>query len=126
MTKQDWYQLTTLLILVTALPVVGFVINYFFRFPWYKNVGGWNLLVFMAVVAEFLSVLLWSRIEHHRVPEYIQAVLWMQFAPVAWWRLFILVNVEIRQRRRQREFSREYIVGQTPDGGSFNTPISGE
>jgi hypothetical protein len=39
-------QFVTLLIILTTIPVVTFVANYFFRSKWYKNAAGWNLLFF--------------------------------------------------------------------------------
>lgn len=99
----DWRVISTALMIATAIPIVGFVLNYFFRFQWYKNVGGWNLLLFMAVVGEFLVLAIYVRVTGHRFPDWFASLLWVQLAPLAWWRLLILVDVEYKQRRQKRK-----------------------
>jgi uncharacterized BrkB/YihY/UPF0761 family membrane protein len=93
----------TLLEALTALPILAFVVNYFFRSRWHKNIAGWNLLIFMAVVGEILVFALYYRITHHRPPEWLGTVCWSQIMAASWWRLGILV---VAQRHQWREVRR--------------------
>jgi hypothetical protein len=104
-------QFVTLLIILTTIPVVTFVANYFFRSKWYKNAAGWNLLLFMAVVAELLIFSLYVRITHHQFPGWFGAICWIQLMAVSWWRLILLIIAQARQKdavRRAKE--REHLL----------------
>lgn len=101
-THEDLRTVSTLLILATTVPVVVFVINYCTRFPWYKNQGGWNLLIFMAVVGEFLILTIYARVTRHTFPDWLEPFMWLQLAAASWHRLLILVEVEVRQRRKDK------------------------
>lgn len=101
-TEEEWRTVATVLMLLTAVPIVAFVANYFLRFKWYKNSAGWNMLLFMAVVGEFLLLALYDRLPGKDFPEWFRALAWLQLAPLAWWRLMILIEVEIKQRRDRR------------------------
>lgn len=99
---ETWRMATSVVMWLTAIAVITFVFNYFLRFPWYKNQGGWNLLLFMAVIGEFLLLSLYARKTGKQFPELFKFASWMQIMPLAWWRLGILVWVEIKQRRKRR------------------------
>lgn len=93
----------TLLMILTAVPIVGFVVNYFAKSRWYRNQVGWNYLVFMAIIGEFLVLSLWYRITGHHAPEWLAVTCWGQIMMAAWWRWGLLIKSQREQRRQLKE-----------------------
>jgi hypothetical protein len=86
------------LVLSAAAGALTFVVLYAVLAPFYMNEAGWNVMVFMIIVAAMVCQSMYFRISGVRAPEWLSVLDWGLVSVVIWWRVTILVREQFRRR----------------------------